>query len=208
MRDGNFTLSGLEGVNLQGRTVGLVGTGKIGLAVGRCVFSRAPRLAFLRSTRILARGFQSNVIAYDIRRDHDAAAEAGITYVDTLDAVLETSHIVSLHVPLLDSTHHIIDADALEKMRDGAILVNTSRGGLIDTTALVARLKTGKLKAVALDVYENEGEYFFRDSSDKVHGPFVQAPFSLHYIVRLFKTTSSVDWCLSITSSSPVTRPF
>ncbi|EJD54538.1 D-lactate dehydrogenase [Auricularia subglabra TFB-10046 SS5] len=152
IRDGNFTLSGLQGFNLQGRTVGLVGTGKIGMCVGR----------------ILSKGFQSKVIAYDIKKDEEAAREAGVTYVDSLDEVLQTAEIVSLHAPLNKSTKHIINAGALNKMRQGAILVNTSRGALIDTRALVATLKTGKLRAVALDVYEGEEGYFYQDSSDKV----------------------------------------
>jgi lactate dehydrogenase-like 2-hydroxyacid dehydrogenase len=152
VRDGNFTLSGLTGINIQGRTVGLIGTGKIGLAVGR----------------ILALGFQSRVIAYDVKKNEAAAAEAGVTYVETLEDLLKQSEIISLHAPLLDSTKHIINQQALDTMRDGAVLINTSRGGLIDTAALVATLKKGKLRAVGLDVYENETPYFFRDSSDKV----------------------------------------
>lgn len=167
VRDGNFTLSGLEGYNLQGRTIGLVGTGKIGLSVGR----------------ILAKGFQSNVIAYDVKRDLDGASAAGVTYVDSLDDVLARSDIVSLHAPLLDSTRHIIDAHALEKMKHGSILVNTSRGALIDSHALVACLKTGKLRAVALDVYEGEQEYFYKDSSDKViHDDLLARLMSFHNV--------------------------
>ncbi|KZV99296.1 hypothetical protein EXIGLDRAFT_725910 [Exidia glandulosa HHB12029] len=167
VRDSNFTLTGLEGFNLQGRTVGLIGTGKIGMCVGR----------------ILAKGFQSKVIAYDIKRDEKAAAEAGVEYVDDLDTVLKNSEIISLHAPLLDSTKHIINADALRKMRDGAVLINTSRGGLIDTKALVEALKSGKLRAVALDVYEGEEAYFYQDSSDKViHDDLLSRLMSFHNV--------------------------
>ncbi|EJD50166.1 D-lactate dehydrogenase [Auricularia subglabra TFB-10046 SS5] len=152
VRDGNFTLTGLEGFNLENRTVGLIGTGKIGLCVGR----------------ILAHGFRSKVIAYDPYPDKAGAAAAGITYVDTLDELLERSEIISLHCPLAPSTRYIINENALRKMREGAVLINTSRGALIDTTALVKILKEGRLRAVAIDVYDGEEGYFFRDASDSV----------------------------------------
>ncbi|KAH7105037.1 D-lactate dehydrogenase [Auriculariales sp. MPI-PUGE-AT-0066] len=167
VRDGNFTLSGLTGLNLHGRQIGLVGTGKIGLCVGR----------------ILSKGFQGKVIAYDVKKDEKAAAEAGITYVDSLDELLQSSEIISLHAPLLKSTRHIIDKQALGKMRNGATLINTSRGGLIDTKALVSVLKTGKLRAVALDVYEYEEDYFFIDSSSKViHDDTLSRLLSFHNV--------------------------
>lgn len=133
--------------------------------------------------RILAKGFQSKVIAYDVKRDESAAAAAGVAYVDDLNTLLERSDIISLHAPLLDSTKHIINADALAKMREGAVLVNTSRGGLIDSKALVATLKRGKLRAVALDVYDGEEGYFYQDSSDKViHDDLLSRLMSFHNV--------------------------
>ncbi|KZV89228.1 hypothetical protein EXIGLDRAFT_721556 [Exidia glandulosa HHB12029] len=152
VREGNFTLSGLEGFNLQNRTVGLVGTGKIGLCVGR----------------ILALGFQARVIAFDPFPDPRAAAQCGIAYVDTLDSLLAQSDVVSLHCPLMPATRRIIDERALRTMKPSAVLVNTSRGPLIDTQALVAVLKENHLRAVALDVYDGEEGYFFRDASESV----------------------------------------
>ncbi|KZV87795.1 hypothetical protein EXIGLDRAFT_679590 [Exidia glandulosa HHB12029] len=151
VRDGNFTLSGLEGFNLQNRTVGLVGTGKIGVCVGR----------------ILSLGFQARVIAFDPYPD-PSAAQYGITYVPTLDELLSQSDIISLHCPLMPSTRRIIDERALRVMKPGAVLINTSRGPLIDTKALVKVLKDNHLRAVALDVYDGEEGYFFRDASDSV----------------------------------------
>ncbi|KAG6830999.1 hypothetical protein H0H92_013471 [Tricholoma furcatifolium] len=151
VREGNFLLDGLLGFNLTGKTVGLVGTGKIGLITGR----------------ILAKGFQCNVIAYDPYPSPEAA-ENGIKYVDTLPELLGQSDIVSLHCPLNSGTRYIINDDTLAKMKKGVVLINTSRGGLIDSYALIRHLKTGHLGAVGLDVYEREAEYFFADSSAKI----------------------------------------
>lgn len=168
VREGNFLLDGLVGINLHGKTVGLIGTGKIGLITGK----------------ILAKGFGCNVIAYD-PYPSKMAEEYGVVYVNALDELLERSDIISLHCPLMDSTKYIINDDTLGKMKRGVILINTSRGGLIDTYALIryaqnllklclsnqrgARaLKSGHLKAVGLDVYEKEHNYFFADSSSKV----------------------------------------
>ncbi|KAF9530573.1 D-isomer specific 2-hydroxyacid dehydrogenase [Crepidotus variabilis] len=151
VREGNFLLDGLVGINLNGKTVGLIGTGKIGLLTGR----------------ILAHGFRCKVIAYD-PYPSKVADEYGVTYVNTLDDLLERSDIISLHCPLTESTKYIINDDSLSKMKRGVILINTSRGGLIDTYALIRALKSGHLKAVGLDVYEKESNYFFADSSAKV----------------------------------------
>ena len=120
VREGNFLLDGLVGFNISGKTIGIIGTGRIGLLTGR----------------ILAKGFQAKVIAYD-PYPSKVAEEYGITYVDTLDELLERSDIVSLHCPLAESTKYIINEDTIGKMKKGAILINTSRGGLLDTTALV-----------------------------------------------------------------------
>lgn len=120
MREGNFLLDGLLGFNLKGKTIGIIGTGRIGLLTGK----------------ILSRGFESNVIAYDLY--HNAqAAEYGITYTHTLEELLEKSDIVSLHCPLLPGTRYMINEKTLAQMKKGAYLVNTSRGSLIDTTALI-----------------------------------------------------------------------
>jgi lactate dehydrogenase-like 2-hydroxyacid dehydrogenase len=151
VRDGNFLLDGLLGKNIKGKQVGLIGTGRIGLCAGK----------------ILAHGFGANVIAYDPYPAKDAA-EYGITYVQELNELLTRSDIISIHCPLLDSTKHIINEDTIARMKQGVILVNTSRGGLIDTGALIKGLKEGKFGAVGMDVYEKESEYFFQDSSDKV----------------------------------------
>jgi len=151
VREGNFLLDGLLGFNLKGKTVGLIGTGKIGILTGR----------------ILSHGFGCKVIGYDPYPNAAAAAEANIAYV-SLDDVLQQSDIISLHCPLSDTTKYIINDESLAKTKRGVILVNTSRGGLIDTAALIRALKTGHVGAVGIDVYEKETEYFFNDSSEKI----------------------------------------
>lgn len=120
VREGNFLLDGLLGFNLKGKTIGIIGTGRIGLLTGK----------------ILSRGFESNVIAYDLYPNAQAA-EYGITYVDTLEELLGKCDIVSLHCPLLAGTRYMINEKTLAQMKKGAYLVNTSRGSLIDTTALI-----------------------------------------------------------------------
>lgn len=117
--------------------------------------------------KILAHGFGATVIAYDPYPAKDAA-EYGITYVQELKELLSRSDIISIHCPLLESTKHIINEETIGQMKQDVILVNTSRGGLIDTGALIKGLKEGKFGAVGMDVYEKESEYFFQDSSDKV----------------------------------------
>ncbi|CAF3076928.1 unnamed protein product [Rotaria sp. Silwood2] len=146
----NFTLDGLVGIDLFGKTVGIIGTGGIGM----CAIN-----IFL--------GFGCKVLAYDILPNEQVAKEKGFTYV-TMDELLQQSDIVSLYAPLLDSTYHLINREALEKMKQGALLINTSRGGLVDTKALVDGLKSGKLRGAAIDVYENEKDYFFNDFSQEV----------------------------------------
>ncbi|KAI5842534.1 D-lactate dehydrogenase [Morchella snyderi] len=151
VREGNFLLDGLLGFNLKGKTIGIIGTGKIGLLTGK----------------ILSRGFESNVIAYDLYRN-EQAAEYGITYVDSLEELLGKSDIVSLHCPLMESTKYMMNEKTLGQMKKGAYLINTSRGALIDSHALIGALKTGHLGAVGLDVYEGESAYFFVDGSSKI----------------------------------------
>lgn len=151
VREGNFLLDGLLGFNLQARTVGLIGTGNIGLLTGR----------------ILSKGFCCNVIAYD-PFPSSLATEYGIDYVNDLEELLERSDIISLHCPLTAETKYVINDNTLGKMKEGVILINTSRGGLIDTYALIRALKSGHVSAVGMDVYEQESNYFFADSSAKV----------------------------------------
>jgi D-lactate dehydrogenase len=149
VREGNFSLDGLLGFDLVGRTVGLVGTGQIGSAFAR----------------IMA-GFGCHLLAH--APDEDAACIAlGARYVP-LPELLAASDIVSLHCPLTPATHHLIDATALAQMKRGAMLVNTSRGGVVDTRAVIRALKTGHLGSLGLDVYEEEGDLFFRDLSSVV----------------------------------------
>lgn len=150
VREGNFSLAGLEGFDLYGRTAGVVGTGKI----GQCFAE-------------ILRGLGMKVLAHDPYPDAAFAKRVGGTYVP-LEELLQTSDIVSLHAPLTPDTHHMIDAAAIRTMKAGAMLINTSRGGLVDAEALIEGLKTGQVGAAGLDVYEEESEYFFEDRSDQV----------------------------------------
>jgi D-lactate dehydrogenase len=150
VRDGNFSLSGLLGFDMHGKTVGVVGVGKI----GRCVVD-------------ILLGFGCKVLGYDKYQDEELAARAGFRYVE-MDALLSQSDIITLHAPLLPSTYHLINADTLKMMKRGVMLINTSRGGLIDSPALVEGLKDGRIGSAGLDVYEEESEYFFEDRSDRV----------------------------------------
>jgi len=149
-RDGNFQLSGLLGFDLYNKTAGVVGTGRIG-----------------RITAQILRGFEMRVLAYDVRPDNSWAASSGVEYCE-LDRLFAESHVVSLNCPLTPETTHMIDEAAIGTMRDGALIVNTGRGGLIDTPALIEALKSGKIAGAALDVYEEEDEYFFEDFSDRI----------------------------------------
>ncbi len=145
-RDFNFSLNGLTGFDLHGKTVGVVGTGKIG-----------------RIFIDICRGFGMKVLAYD----KYPAADAGYEYVD-LDTLFSESDIISLHCPLTEETHHIIDAAAIERMKKGVVILNTSRGALIDAEALLAGIKARKVGAACLDVYEEEGDIFFEDFSGHI----------------------------------------
>lgn len=145
-RDFNFSLSGLTGFDLHGKTVGVIGTGKIG-----------------RIFVDICRGFGMNVIAYDAY----PAADSGINYV-TLDELFERSDIISLHCPLTEETKHMINAAAIEKMKKGVVILNTSRGGLIDAEALLEGIKARKVGAACLDVYEEEADIFFEDRSGHI----------------------------------------
>ena len=149
VREGNFSLEGLLGFDLFGRTVGVVGTGRI----GRCV------------AEILL-GFGCHVLAFDPTPEPELTRR-GVSYAP-LDELLAASDIVTLHCPLKPTTRHLIDAAALARMKRGAMLINTSRGGLIDTPAVIAALKTGQLGHLGLDVYEEEADLFFDDHSNSI----------------------------------------
>ena len=145
-RDFNFSLNGMTGFDLHGKTVGVVGTGRIG-----------------RVFIDICRGFGMNVIAYDAF----PAADSGINYV-SLDELFEKSDIISLHCPLTDDTRHMINAEAIEKMKKGVVILNTSRGALIDADALLDGIKARKVGAACLDVYEEEADLFFEDRSGHI----------------------------------------
>lgn len=149
VREGNFALHGLVGFDLHGRTAGLIGLGKIGLVTAR-----------------ILKGFGCRVIAYDIRESEEARA-AGIEFT-SLENLYQQSDIVSLHCPLTPQTFHLINEASIAKMKDGVMLINTSRGAIIDTKAVIDGLKTEKIRYLGLDVYEEEGDLFFEDLSDKV----------------------------------------
>ena len=149
VREGNFSLQGLMGFDLHARTVGVVGTGKIGAVFARIML-----------------GFGCEVLASDPSPD-EACAAAGVRYTP-LNDLLASSDIVSLHCPLTPKTKHLIDDDALARMKQGAMLINTGRGALVDTGALIRALKAGRLGSVGLDVYEEEADLFFRDLSEEV----------------------------------------
>uniref|UniRef100_UPI0035CBC43C 2-hydroxyacid dehydrogenase n=1 Tax=uncultured Sphingomonas sp. TaxID=158754 RepID=UPI0035CBC43C len=149
VREGNFALEGLLGFNLHGRTVGIVGTGRVGTSLAKIML-----------------GFGCKVIAYDVMANEGCAA-MGVTYT-TLENLLGQADIVSLHCPLTDATWHLIDAAAIGRMKHGAMLINTSRGGMIDTAAVIQGLKSGAIGHLGLDVYEEEDDLFFEDLSSAV----------------------------------------
>lgn len=149
VREGNFALTGLMGFDLFGKTVGIVGTGRIGSCFARIMI-----------------GFGCRVVASDPYPSDECLA-MGVEYLP-LEALLAQSDIVSLHLPLTPETYHFIDAERLGRMRDGVMLINTSRGMLFDTAAAINALKEGKLGYLGLDVYEEEADLFFEDLSDQV----------------------------------------
>ncbi|WP_052669804.1 2-hydroxyacid dehydrogenase [Nitriliruptor alkaliphilus] len=147
VRDGNFSLEGLLGFDLRNKRIGIVGTGRIGQIVAR-----------------IMRGFGCSIRAYDPVRNEDVR-DLGVRYED-LDTLLAECDVITLHCPLTPDTHHLIDEDALRKVKPGVMIVNTSRGALIDTPAAIQALKDGRIGHLALDVYEEEGDLFFEDLSD------------------------------------------
>ena len=150
VRELNFSLSGLVGFDIHDKTVGIVGTGRIG-----------------RITAQIFRGFEANVLTYDPFPSSDWAKTHGINYTD-MGTLLAKSDIVSLHLPLLPETLHLLNAQTIAQTKRGVFIVNTSRGKLINTTALIAALKSGHIGGVALDVYEEEEGIFFHDLSGQV----------------------------------------
>ncbi|BAZ44458.1 D-isomer specific 2-hydroxyacid dehydrogenase NAD-binding protein [Chondrocystis sp. NIES-4102] len=149
VRDGNFSLDGLLGFDLYGRTVGIIGTGRIGCITGQ-----------------ILHGFGCKILAYDLRPESEFA-EKYAEYV-SLDDLLAQSDIISLHCPLTPETDHIINKEAIAKMKPGVMLVNTSRGALVDTKAVIKGLKSKQIGHLALDVYEQESNMFFQDLSTEI----------------------------------------
>jgi D-lactate dehydrogenase len=149
VRDGNFALEGLLGFDLRSKRVGIIGTGKIGQITAR-----------------ILRGFGCSLRAFD-PYPSDEVRDYGVRYVD-LDTMFAECDVITLHCPLTPDTHHIINEESIAKMKDGVMIVNTSRGPLVDTVAVIEGLKSGKIGNLALDVYEEEGDLFFEDLSDKV----------------------------------------
>jgi D-lactate dehydrogenase len=146
-RDNNFTINGFVGFDMNGKTAGVVGTGRIGKVLIK-----------------ILRGFGMEVLAQDHFPDEAAAKELGYSYV-TLDELYARADIISLHCPLTKETHHMINDESIAKMKPGVMIINTGRGQLIDTKALISGLKSKKIGSAGLDVYEEEGDYFFEDYS-------------------------------------------
>jgi D-lactate dehydrogenase len=149
VRNGNFALQGLLGFELRGKTVGIIGTGRIGAAVAQ-----------------ILHGFGCYLIAYD-PQPNPGCISLGVEYVP-LEKLTAASDIITLHCPLNQKTHHLIDTAAVARMKQGVMLINTSRGAVIDTLAVIEGLKSSKIGHLGLDVYEQEGDLFFQDLSDQV----------------------------------------
>jgi D-lactate dehydrogenase len=149
VREGNFLLHGLLGFDLHGKVVGIIGTGKIGVVLAR-----------------ILHGFECKLLGHDIMQNPDCLS-LGMQYV-TLEELLSQSDIVSLHAPLTGQTRHMINAKTLALMKPGAMLINTSRGALVDSRALITALKKWHLSAAGLDVYEEESHIYFKDLSDEI----------------------------------------
>ena len=149
VREGNFSLTNLIGFNLYKKVVGVVGTGKIGAAFCR-----------------IAKGFGCEVLAYDINKNEELEKN-GVKYV-SLDELFNKSDVISLHCPLNEKTKHIIDKSSIEKMKKGVLLVNTSRGALVNTKDVITGLKSKKIAFLGIDVYEQEENLFFKDLSESI----------------------------------------
>ncbi|MCL4262024.1 MAG: 2-hydroxyacid dehydrogenase [Anaerolineae bacterium] len=149
VRDNNFELDGLQGFEIHGKTIGVFGTGRIGTAV-------------LRNLS----GFGANLLAYDLY--HNPEAEKLARYIDDPVELARQCDIITLHMPLTPETHHLISARTIPLLKDGVFIINTSRGALLDTQAVIEGLKSGKIGYLAIDVYEVEGDLFFQDLSNEV----------------------------------------
>ncbi|WP_330330006.1 2-hydroxyacid dehydrogenase [Streptomyces sp. NBC_00536] len=187
-RDFDFRLNGLMGRDLRGRTAGVLGTGKIGEAFTR-----------------IAHGFGMNLLGWDVAQN-PACVDLGMKYVEK-EELFAAADLISLHVPLLDSTHHIIDSAALRTMKDDAMLVNTSRGGLVDTDALVSELRAGRFSGVGLDVYEAEAGVFFLDKSlDAVEDDTLARLVTFPHVVvtshQAYYTRDAVEQIIATTVSN------
>lgn len=149
-KDGNFSLHGLMGFDMHGKTAGIIGTGKIAKILIR-----------------ILKGFGMNILAYDLYPDYNFAREEQIVYT-SLDELYHSSDIISLHCPLTEQTKYLINDYSISKMKDGVMIINTGRGQLIHTNALIEGLKNKRIGSAGLDVYEEEGEYFYEDKSDRI----------------------------------------
>lgn len=149
-REGNFSLNGLLGFDMHGKTAGIIGTGKIAKILIK-----------------ILRGFGMNILAYDLYPDHNFARENNVVYT-TLDELYHNADIISLHCPLTDTTKYLINDYSISKMKPGVIIINTGRGQLIHTNALIEGLKNKIIGAAGLDVYEEENDYFYEDKSNKI----------------------------------------
>ena len=150
VRDMNFSLNGLTGFDMNGKTAGVVGSGKIGAVLIK-----------------ILHGFGCRILAYDLSEDPELREKYGVEYM-ACEAVCTQSDILSLHVPLTPDTRHLIDGKMIRRMKKGVMLINTSRGGLVDTKAVIAGLKTGQIGYFGMDVYEEEDGLFFEDHSDEI----------------------------------------
>jgi len=188
IREGNFSLTGLMGFGLKGKTIGVVGTGSIGKIFARIML-----------------GFGCHVVAHDPFPDQ-SLIDDGVTYL-SLDELLPRSFVISLHCPLTSETEHLISTQELDLMPDGAVLVNTGRGALIDTPAVINSLKSGRLGALGIDVYEEEDALFFEDHSgeiprDDVFARLLTFPNVLVTGHQGFFTKGAIDEIARITASN------
>lgn len=193
VREGNFSLDGMLGFDLYGRTVGVVGTGKIGLIFGQ-----------------IMQGFGCQILGYDLYKNPEFEAIPTAKYVEFTE-LLSSSDIISLHCPLTPDTYHLINEKSIQQMKSGAMLINTSRGALMDTSALIFGLKSQQIGYLGLDVYEEEADLFFEDLSNKIIQDDVferlltfpnvivtghQAFFTEEALLQISKTTLSNISCI------------
>lgn len=188
VREQNFSLNGLLGFNLHGKTIGIIGTGKIGKAFANIML-----------------GFGCRIVAYDLYPD-DELKTRGTEY-DTLDNVLESADVISLHCPLTPENHYMINTGTINRMKTGVTIINTSRGGLINTQDMIQALKSGKVAYFGLDVYEQEEKLFFRDlSAAIIEDDMIQRLMSFPNVLvtghQAFFTEEALTQIASITLNS------